>query len=149
MIQATRHTGIVVRNLEKNLRFWRDVMGLKVVSDFREEGEFIDTVQRLKGVKLRMIKLSAPDGSMIELLYDEAHRSPAPLRNRPCDRGIRHIAFTVSDVKEAWRTLQNAGCKLLSKPITSPDRKAQLFFVRDPEGNLLEVVQALKARKSK
>lgn len=143
MILATRHTGIVVRDLEKCLHFWRDVMGLKVVVDFWEEGKFIDTVQHLGGVKLHMIKLSAPDGSMIELLKDEAHPTPPPERNTLGDCGIRHIAFTVADVAESWQFLSEAGCEVLSEPVTSPDGKAKVFFARDPEGNLIEIVQVL------
>ncbi|MHB0913160.1 MAG: VOC family protein [Armatimonadota bacterium] len=143
MILATRHTGIVVQDMEKSLRFWRDVMGLTVAADFREEGEFIDTVQHLSGVKLHMVKLTAPDGSMIELLKDDAHPTPPPAANELCDRGIRHIAFTVADVEASWRTLRAEGCELLSDPVTAPDGKARLFFARDPEGNLLEIVQML------
>ena len=143
MILATRHTGIVVQDIERSLRFWRDIMGLQVAADFREEGEFIDTVQHLSGVKLRMIKLTAADGSMIELLQDNAHPTPAPERNELCDTGIRHIAFTVADVRASWQTLRAEGCEVLSEPITAPDGKARLFFARDPEGNLLEIVQML------
>ena len=143
MILATRHTGIVVQDLERCLEFWRDLMGLKVTGDSWEEGEFIDTIQNLNGVKLHMIKLSAPDGSMIELLKDESHPTPSPERNTLCDRGIRHVAFTVADVEAAWHCLRERGCQTLSEPITSPDGKARLFFARDPEGNLLEMVQML------
>ena len=145
MLLNTRHAGIVVHDLERMLRFWRDVMGLQVVIDFREEGRFIDTVQGLSGVRLRMIKLRAPDGSMIELLHDEAHPTPPPERNDLCDRGIRHLAFTVADVEAAWETLRGAGCTALSEPVTAPDGKARLFFARDPEGNLLEIVQVVQA----
>jgi len=143
MILATRHTGIVVQDMENSLHFWRDIMGLKVVADFWEEGVFIDTVQHLNGVKLHMIKLAGPDGVLIELLKDESHPTPPPERNELCDRGIRHIAFTVADVDESWRILRENGCETLSEPVTSPDGKTRLFFVRDPEGNLLETVQVL------
>ena len=143
MMLATRHTGIVVHDMEKCLHFWRDVMELKITADFWEEGEFIDTLQHLKGVKLHMIKLSCPDGSMIELLKDEAHQTLPPESNTLCDMGTRHIAFTVSDVNESWKKLKNAGCEVLSKPLISPDGKAKVFFTRDPEGNFLEIVQPL------
>ena len=116
------------------------------LTDFWEEGEFIDTIENLNGVKLHMIKLSAPDGSMIELLKDESHPTPSPERNTLCDRGIRHVAFTVADVEAAWRCLRERGCQTLSEPVTSPDGKARLFFARDPEGNLLEIVQMLANR---
>ena len=148
MILNTRHVGIVVQDLEKSLHFWRDVMGLQVVADFWERGEFIDTIQHISGVNLHMIKLAAlpvqgQGGTLIELLKDEAHPTPPPERNRLCDRGIRHIAFTVADVEASWQALHARGCETLSDPVTSPDGKARLFFVRDPEGNLLEMVQML------
>jgi len=144
MILATRHTGIVVQDMAKSLRFWRDVMGLKVAMDFWEEGQFIDTVQHLAGVKLHMIKLTAPDGSMIELLKDENHPTPPPAANALYDCGIRHVAFTVADVEQSWRVLKEEGCEVLSDPVISPDGKARLFFARDPEGNLMEIVQMVK-----
>ena len=143
MILETRHVGIVVQDMERSLHFWRDVMGLTVAVDFWEQGEFIDTVQRLQGVNLHMIKLRAPDGSMVELLKDHSHPTPAPVRNEMCDRGIRHIAFTVADVAESHRELCEQGCETLSSPVVSPDGKAKLFFLRDPEGNLLEIVEML------
>ena len=144
MILATRHAGIVVHDMEASLHFWRDVMGLTVTADFWEDGEYINTLQGLTGVRLHMIKLRAPDGSLIELLQDVAHPTPPPEHNDLCDRGIRHIAFTVADVDASWATLKENRCQVLSTPITSPDGKARLFFARDPEGNLMEIVQMLQ-----
>jgi hypothetical protein len=43
----------------------------------------------------------------------------------------------------AWETLCSEGCVTLSEPVTAPDGKARLFFARDPEGNLMEIVQVL------
>lgn len=143
MILATRHTGIVVNDMEACLRFWRDIMGLEVVIDFVEEGEFIDTIQALNEAKVHMIKLRAPDGSMIELLKDEHHPGETPAERKLCDRGVSHVAFTVADVRAAFDKLQGEGCTVLSDPTTAPDGKARLFFARDPEGNLIEIVEVL------
>jgi len=143
MILGTRHTGIVVKDLDKSLRFWRDIMGLKVKVDAWEEGEFIDTVQHLSGVNVHMVKLSAPDGTLVELLKDENHAGKEFPKRELCDRGIGHLAFTVADVVKSWACLREEGCEVLSDPIVSPDGKAKLFFARDPEGNLLEIVEEL------
>ncbi len=35
MITRVRHTGIVVTDMEKALRFYRDLLGLKVVKELR------------------------------------------------------------------------------------------------------------------
>lgn len=145
MILATRHVGINVQDMDRMLHFWRDVMGLKVELEVWNEGEFIDKLQALEGVKVHIIKLAAPDGSLIELLMDITHPTPLPdpARNRLCDRGIRHVAFTVADVDESYQILAAAGCEVLGEPIVSPDNYAKVFFCRDPEGNLLEIVQVL------
>ena len=151
MIIATRHTGIVVRDMERCLIFWRDIMGMKVIADFREKGGFIDRIQKLDGVDLHMIKLSAPDGSVIELLKDSTNhivgsqpQNAMELELKSlCELGIRHIAFTVENIAKAWNILCDSGCEVLSEHIAAPNGKAMVFFCRDPEGNLLEIVEEL------
>jgi len=143
MIKAVRHVGIVVHNMDKSVVFWRDIMGLSIVADFWEEGEFIDELENLKDVRLHMIKLSAPGGVLIELLKDDSHPNERNGENNLCDIGIRHIAFTVENVDISYNILNEYGCKMLSSPLISPDRKAKVFFARDPEGNLLELVEII------
>lgn len=145
MILEIRHVGINVADMDASLHFWRNVMGLQVEVDAWEEGDYIDTLQNLSGVNVHIVKLRAADGGLIELLQDVAHPTapPGPAHNRLCDRGIRHIAFTVADVEESYRILCEEGCEVLGEPITSPDNYAKVFFARDPEGNLLEIVEVL------
>ena len=143
MITAVRHIGIVVGDMERSLFFWRDMMGFCVIADFWEEGSYIETVEALKNVKLHMIKLAAPDGMLIELLKDHGNPSSRAGNNMLCDIGIRHIAFTADDAEATWSRFGEMGFETLSRPVVSPDGKAKLFFARDPEGNLLELVQML------
>ena len=141
MILNTRHIGIVVKDMDKSQHFWQDVMGFKVAIDFWEEGEYIEKVSGIPGLRLHMIKLTAPDDSMIELLQYETHPTPSPEHNEPNDTGIRHIAFTVADVDAAWRTLKANGCQPLSDPVDDPNGTARVFYACDPDGNWLEIVQ--------
>ena len=77
-MKAIRHTGIVVTDMEKAFRFYRDLLGLKPIVDFMEKGEYIDTVLAERGVHVRMVKLVADDDGMIELVYREGTgRNPA------------------------------------------------------------------------
>ena len=59
-----RHTGLVVTDMDRSLRFYRDLLGLKPVIDSTEEGEDIDSISGLSGVRLRIVKLIAGDGGM-------------------------------------------------------------------------------------
>ena len=71
-VKNIRHTGIVVADMERSMVFYRDTIGLRPVIDFTEQGDYIDTISALEGVRLRMVKLVAEEGGMVELLqYQE------------------------------------------------------------------------------
>ncbi len=139
-----RHTGIVVSDMERSVKFYRDVLGLKPVIDFTEEGEFIDTISDLKDVRLHMIKLVAEDGGMIELLHYVSHPQAVREGNKLYELGPAHAAFAVEDVEGAYAELTGKGVRCNSEPTISPDGKAKLFFCQDPDGTFLEIVQMLE-----
>jgi catechol 2,3-dioxygenase-like lactoylglutathione lyase family enzyme len=136
-----RHTGIVVTDMERSLRFYRDLLGLEPVIDFTEESEYMDTLCGLKGVRLRMVKLIAEDGSMIELLQYLSHPRQRSEGNTLCEIGPTHIAFTVDDVDRIYADWSAKGIQCNYPPQMSPDGKAKLFFCQDPDGTFLEIVQ--------
>lgn len=144
MIKNIRHTGIVVTDLERSLKFYRDVLGFEPVVDFTEQGNFIDTISSGRVIVLRMVKLTAQDGGMIELLHYTSHPQPDRGQNTLWETGPTHVAFTVDDVDQTYRQLRARGVKCNSEPIVSPDRKAKLFFCQDPDGTFLEIVQMLE-----
>src|SRR4030042_1321394 len=98
MVKGIRHTGIVVTDMAKSLKFYRDLLGMKVDKDFSEEGDYIDSILGLSGARVRMVKLTAEDGSMIELLQYLSHPRKAPASRQLCDIGCSHVAFTVDDI---------------------------------------------------
>ena len=51
----------------------------------------------------------------------------------------RHVCFTVSDLSAAEKRLREAGIEIL--PDARPIPGSQRFYVRDPGGNQLEIVQ--------
>ena len=72
MISSIRHSGIVVRDLQRVADFYRS-LGFIDANSEKEEGDFIEQVTGLKGAKLEWIKLKAPDGNLIELLKYHSH----------------------------------------------------------------------------
>jgi catechol 2,3-dioxygenase-like lactoylglutathione lyase family enzyme len=55
---SIRHVGFVVQNLELSLKFYSDVLGLKIYRQYTEEGDFINKLTGLKDVKLEWVKLN-------------------------------------------------------------------------------------------
>ncbi len=143
MIIKIRHTGIVISNLEKSLHFYRDLLGLKIKRDMLEGGEFIDSISNLKNVKVRTIKMSADDGNLVELLWYKSHPRKSGGAKEICTTGVSHIAFTVENIDYEYKRLKDRGVKFHCLPQISPDNKAKVTFCRDPEGNLVELVEEI------
>ncbi|GAG92784.1 unnamed protein product, partial [marine sediment metagenome] len=73
-----RHFGIVVSDIEKSLKFYRDLLGFQIKTDVLEKGSFIDAILGLEDIKVRTIKMSADDGNLVELLWYKSHpRKPS------------------------------------------------------------------------
>ncbi len=141
-MKRMRHIGIVVRDLKKAIRFYKDIVGLRIEKEALESGEYIDTVLGLKGVSVRTVKMSFGDSNMIELLCFRL-RTGNTVNRDICGRGYSHIAFTVDDVDLEYRQLRQKGIRFVSSPQVSPDGKARVVFCRDPEGNFIELVERL------
>lgn len=137
------HIGICVSDWERSLRFYRDLLGFQYLSELQIGGEPTDTLLRLKNVELRAIYLER-DGTRIELLH---YTAPAPCgdgRPRPMNQlGLTHLSVRVDDLAATVDSLQQAGVTILDAThIDIPAFAAAAIFIADPDGTLIELVQA-------
>jgi len=143
-VTALRHTGIVVTDLARSLKFYRDLLGLKPWRAMIESGPYIDGVVGLKGAKIKWEKLEVPGGGVVELLQYLSHPRRAPKTRRADEIGASHVAFTVPDVTALWREIKRRGLKVHAAPGLSPDGGAKVAYVHDPDGTIVELVQVMK-----
>jgi len=145
-VRGVRHFGIVVSDLERSLRFYRDLLGLKVVKVMDESGEYIDNMLSLQNVRVTTVKMSADSGStLVELLEFRSHpRQPCGDREI-CSVGPSHVAFAVDDLDAVYRRLSQAGVCFTAPPQLSPDGHAKVTFCQDPDGTPVELVEVLGA----
>lgn len=138
-----RHIGIVVRDLEKSVRFYEDLFALEVVNKMLEEGKYVEDLVGIKDASIKWAKLKARDGTVFELL--EYKNSPFHEKdNYPANRlGCSHVAVSVEDIEAVYKKLQNYGCKCNSKPLLSPDGKVKVIYCHDIDGTILEIVEEL------
>ena len=141
MITGTHHIGLNVTEMDKCVDFYENVLDLKKTADFEMTGNFLDTVQGKSDMDYRIVKLESPEGFFIELLQDRGHETAPQTENCLQDAGLRHFAYEVEDVNEAYAWVVAKGCEVISEPCTSEDGSMRLFFVRDPELNLVELMQ--------
>ena len=141
-LQRLTHIGLCVRDLERSLRFYRDLLGFRWEHQLEVGGEPTDTLLRLRGTDLRAVYLTR-DGVRIELLYfaspPTAERPPRVM-NEP---GLTHLSFRVVDLAATLAALRTAGVAILEDTrLQFPDFGSAACFVRDPDGQLIELVQS-------
>ena len=134
-----------MRDLERAMNFYSGVLGLRVVRRMEEAGPFLDTILNEPGVRVSTVKLGAFNGpTLLELLYFTAPKAAISPYPSLFHSGLSHFAMTVENLALLHRTLLEKGINVLSVPVRSPDGLALVSFVRDPEGNLIELVEELK-----
>ncbi len=140
MDATAHHVGITVRDLDRTVEFYRDALGLTVVDRFAVEGEaFADAVD-VAGASGRFAHLAASEGdTRVELVEYDSEGEPVdePTLNRP---GAAHVGLAVPDVDAAFEELPE-DAETLSEPRTTGSG-TRILFVRDPEGNLVELLDA-------
>ncbi|MBZ6495915.1 VOC family protein [Natrinema longum] len=134
---SAHHVGITVSDLEETLAFYRDVLGLPVADRFGVGGEAFSDAVGVEGASADFAHLEA-DGTRIELVeYEpEARGSPAAGLNQP---GATHVGLSVDDL-EAFADALPADVPTISGPRTT-ESGTTIMFLRDPEGNLIEVLE--------
>lgn len=116
------HTMVRVTDVEASLRFYRDALGLELLSkrDF-PQGRFT------------LIFLAAPGDheAQVELTHNwdpEAYTG---------GRNFGHLAYEVDDIYAACRRLQEHGVT-----INRPPRDGRMAFVRSPDNISIELLQS-------
>ncbi len=143
---AVRHVGVVVKDLERSLQFYRDLLGLRVVTRREEAGEYLDRLLALKNARMTTVKLAAAEGgAVIELLRFHSPQGAAEAPRTICTPGPTHVAFGVEDLAALYQRLRQAGIRFNAPPQRSPDGSAKVCCCQDPDGMTIELVEVLSS----
>ena len=144
MLLGMRHTGYIVSDIEKSIQFYSNILGFKIIQDFWDDSDYINQITQTIGANVRMVKLTAPDNSVIELLSYEGSLPKTQRANVPIyNIGEAHMALKVSSCEELYDLLVMNNIKVLSKPIISSEKIAKVFFCMDPDNYRIELVEML------
>ncbi len=130
------HTGQVVTDLERSKRFYQEVFGFT----------FWYEIKPPDGPTAKLSCLTPPldvtasylilDGFVLELMHYAAPGAIAPFRPRTMNEpGLTHLSISVDDVRATAERVVEYGGEIIEES----DVGAALF-VRDPDGQLLELL---------
>jgi catechol 2,3-dioxygenase-like lactoylglutathione lyase family enzyme len=142
-IQRMDNVGIVVDDLKAATAFFVE-LGLELEGEATVEGQWVDRVVGLDGVRCDIAMLRTPDGhGRLEL--SKFHTPPATTAqpNAPVNTlGYLRVMFAVDDIDAVVASLRAHGAELVGEVVQYED-KYRLCYVRGPEGILVALAEQL------
>lgn len=151
MITGIAHTGVCVPDLEAAVGWYRDVVGLTVLSPpylmegpeiERDMGELIPQ-PRLKAAILGF----AADGDRVLEVIEYPGVAGTDHDRTLVDHGLSHVALLCDDLDQTRRTLEAAGVTFIVSGIADVARVRTTWF-RDPWGVVFILVEKSRPERA-
>lgn len=138
------HAGVTVRDMDASLRFYRDALGLELVSRIRGGGRAAWAVLGFEAEAVQVAFLRIPGtAAQIELFeFEGVERHGASAR--PCDFGSGHFCLYVDDAEAMLERVQALGYSSRSDVVRfggEPFGGARAVYLVDPDGYHVELFQ--------
>lgn len=123
---------LCVADLDRSLRFYRDLLGCRLVAENAFWGE---PACRALGVSARALRtaLLARDGIRLELLCF-ADARPDHTGSAPDRIGLSHLSFVVDDLDATVQSLRDRGVEVVEATRADLGAGCVSCLVRDPDG---------------
>jgi catechol 2,3-dioxygenase-like lactoylglutathione lyase family enzyme len=136
------HIGICVSELERSVRFYRDVLGFLEVSRLEMEGAVTERLLEIAGGELQAVYLTLGSTCIELLFYPAAGHMPSE-SPRPMNKlGLTHLSLGVADVDAVVKAIAPGGGAVLDQTRIERNGASKAIFVTDPDGMRIELVQA-------
>ena len=120
--------GIVVRDIDACLPFYRDVLGLPLVVDFKLRGGS------------HMWQLECGPCAVKLVTHDPAPEAANPPGGTRGGTGLRYWTMGVDDIDAAVAKCTAAGAPI-PLPVLQLDPGIRIAMIEDPEGNVVEFLE--------
>jgi len=135
------HVGISVRDLDKTVLFFRDVLGMEEEYRTINEGERISRVVGVENAHMDVCVLHK-GAVRIELLEYKNEKAKSRKNFKPQDEpGLVHIAFLVDDVDAEYERLKALGYKGYAPPMVAREDGPKITYIKGPDNVIIELFQ--------
>lgn len=141
------HTAIVVATTANSLKFYRNLLGLRLAGESMNNGTEQEHLNNVAGARLRISGLRAQGGPGIEFLEYLAPRDgrPAPKDTRANDIWHWQTTLSTRSASIAAQKLRAAKSRVVSPSVADISDKglgfSKGFLARDPDGHGLQVIE--------
>ena len=151
MIQQIMHVGLTVSDIDKSIKFYRDMLGLKYQGILTMEGKETDLLFGRPNSKAKVAYLNgsdevmAPPVELIQFTDTEIKKDKADLFKT----SISEICFAVKDIDKVYKHLTENGIECISAPqpfdfTKDGFGKSKAIYFKDPDGIILELMESIE-----
>ena len=119
------HSMIRVKDIDASLRFYTEVMNMKLNKKKRLEDCELYFLDDEEGV------------SQIELTYNDE----TPSEGYQNGNAFGHFAFSVKSLDEFTEKINRLGYEYLYEPFDLNGKGTKIAFIKDPDGNEIELIE--------
>jgi lactoylglutathione lyase len=143
-IGRVHHTGFTVRDLDRSVAFYRDLLGCSVVFEQEKTGGYLAEIVGYPEASVRMAHLRAPSGDLVIELFQYLRPATLDTDPEPARIGNAHLCFLLPDLESTYERLSAAGVDFFSAPVdvdTGANAGGRGLYLRDPDGITIELFQ--------
>ena len=116
-INNIEHIGIAVKNLEKSIKYYENVLGLKCYRIEEVDEQKVKTAFfRVGSTKIELLEPIGGDGPISKFIEKRGE-------------GVHHIAFAVKDIEGSLKEVESKGIELINKEPVKGAENLQVAFL--------------------
>lgn len=141
------HTAIAVSNTAASLKFYRDILGLKLAGESMNAGTEQEHLNNVQGARLHISGLRSPAGPGIEFLdyLEPKDGRPFPPDAKPNDVLHWQTTLVVKDTEAVAQKLRLNQIPFISSNVVEIPKQMlgfkKGFLIRDPDGHPIRVIE--------
>jgi lactoylglutathione lyase len=138
------HVGIQVADLERSVRFYRDLLGLELVTRWVRDQEYIQELVGYPGVELNVAVFRLPNSDAFLEILEYRNVERHPIDPSTANPGTGHFCLYVNDLTGLHERLLAGGARFVSEiksPDIGPNKGGKAVYMLDPDGIRIELLQ--------
>jgi len=141
---GTIQIGMVVKDMDRTVKFYTEVLGLTEAGGFPIDEDFGKRSGLSNGVPfdVKILKLineeAATQLKLVSFKMDPAHETPNYIQD---DNGIQYITLYVKSMSPLIENIKKNNIALLGETPTTISDGRQFIMVQDPDGTFVEIIE--------